>query len=82
MVDMQCDTEMPRNFDLCVSVVTNTALSLPYMFGKGIDEEISKSHPEFWGPDDQKVFPPAIVVYAQYVNIKDQVVTFLFTMSY
>ncbi|KAJ7660363.1 hypothetical protein DFH06DRAFT_988799 [Mycena polygramma] len=62
---MSDDENFPRNYDLCVSVLS-ASFDILGLLG-GLDERMKEEHPEIFGHDDNPVWPRMIVVYAQYV---------------
>ncbi|KAF7329322.1 FAD-binding PCMH-type domain-containing protein [Mycena kentingensis (nom. inval.)] len=62
---MSDDADFPRNYDLCISVLS-ASFDVLGLLG-GLDEKMKEEHPEIWGVDDNPIWPRMIVVYAQYV---------------
>ncbi|KAJ7305481.1 hypothetical protein DFH08DRAFT_1055164 [Mycena albidolilacea] len=62
---MSDDENFPRNYDLCISVLS-AGYDIMGLLG-GLDERMRFEHPEIFGTDDNPVWPRMIVVYAQYV---------------
>ncbi|KAJ7616499.1 hypothetical protein FB45DRAFT_872961 [Roridomyces roridus] len=65
LAEMNDDADFPRNYDLCISVLSASFDILGLM--GGLDTKMRLEHPEIYGPDGQPVFPRMIVIYAQYV---------------
>ena len=65
LVKMSDDENFPRNYDLCVSVLSS---SFPLLdLWPDLDEKMKKDHPEIYGKDGLPFWPRTIVVYAQWV---------------
>lgn len=62
---MNDDENFPRNYDLCISVLSGSFDILGLM--GGLDNKMQREHPEIFGHDEQPVWPRMIVVYAQWV---------------
>lgn len=62
---MNDDENFPRNYDLCISVLSASFDILGLM--GGLDNKMQAEHPEIFGKDDNPVWPRMIVVYAQWV---------------
>lgn len=65
LVEMNDDEEFPRNYDLCISVLSSSFDILNLM--GGLDNQIQSEHPEIYGKDGLPLWPRMIVVYAQWV---------------
>lgn len=65
LAEMNDDEEFPRNYDLCVSVLSSSFDILGLM--GGLDNKMEEEHPEIFGEDGNPVWPRMIVVYAQFV---------------
>ncbi|KAF7339093.1 FAD-binding PCMH-type domain-containing protein [Mycena venus] len=65
LAEMSDDENFPRNYDLCISVLSASFDILGLM--GGLDDQMKEEHPEIFGHDDNPVWPRMIVVYAQYV---------------
>lgn len=65
LAEMNDNPDFPRNYDLCISVLSANA-DIPG-FMDGLDEDMEKEHPEIFGKDERKAWPRMIVVYAQWV---------------
>ena len=65
LVEMSDDDNFPRNFDLCVSVLSSS-FKLLDLFPE-VDGMMRLKHPEIFGKDEMPFWPRTIVVYAQYV---------------
>ncbi|KAJ7111008.1 hypothetical protein C8R44DRAFT_883452 [Mycena epipterygia] len=67
LAKMSDDENFPRNYDLCISVLSANFPILGLMHGGGLDDRMKKEHPDIFGVDATAVWPRSIVVYAQYV---------------
>ncbi|KAJ0116619.1 fad binding domain-containing protein [Diaporthe amygdali] len=65
LAEMNDDEEFPRNYDLCISVLSASFDILGLM--GGLDNKMEEEHPEIFGEDGNPAWPRMIVVYAQYV---------------
>ncbi|KAI3391571.1 hypothetical protein diail_7063, partial [Diaporthe ilicicola] len=65
MAEMNDDPDFPRNYDLCVSVLSSSFDVLGLL--GGIDNEMQEQHPEIFGKTGNPVWPRMIVVFAQWV---------------
>ncbi|KAI9719583.1 MAG: hypothetical protein M1812_003354 [Candelaria pacifica] len=72
LVEMSDNPDFPRNYDLCVSVLSS---SFPLLdLWPELDGQMRKKHPEIYGDDDMPFWPRSIIVYAQWVPFsKDDV---------
>jgi hypothetical protein len=66
VAEMNDDPDFPRNYDLCVSVLSASA-DIPALMG-GLDKEMEKVHPEIFADDESPAWPRMIVIYAQWVS--------------
>lgn len=65
LVEMSDNPDFPRNYDLCVSVLSS---SFPLLdLWPGIDATMERDHPEIYGKDGLPFWPRTIIVYAQWV---------------
>lgn len=62
---MNDNENFPRNYDLCISVLSASFDVLGLM--GGLDNKMQREHPEIFGHDGQPIWPRTIVVYAQWV---------------
>ncbi|CAN8102517.1 unnamed protein product [Discula destructiva] len=62
---MNDNENFPRNYDLCISVLSASFDILGLM--GGLDNKVQEEHPEIFGHDENPVWPRMIVVYAQWV---------------
>lgn len=62
---MNDNENFPRNYDLCISVLSASFDILGLM--GGLDNKMQREHPEIFGHDEMPVWPRMIVVYAQWV---------------
>lgn len=70
VAEMADTPSFPRNYDLCVSVLSS---SFPLRaLWPGLDSEIKESHPDIYGQDNMLGWPRAIIVYAQWVPFTDE----------
>ncbi|KAF2725400.1 putative FAD-linked oxidoreductase [Polychaeton citri CBS 116435] len=68
VTEMAENPDFPRNYDLCVSVLSS---SFPLrLLWPGLDSEIKEDHPEIFGDDGILAWPRSIIVYAQWVPFK------------
>jgi len=67
---MADNDEFPRNYDFCVSVLSE-AFPVLDLFHEDLDEKMKKDHPEIYGEDHLPLFPRTIVAYAQWVPFAD-----------
>ncbi|KAJ7738828.1 hypothetical protein DFH07DRAFT_840715 [Mycena maculata] len=65
LAEMSDDENFPRNYDLCISVLSASFDVLGLM--GGLDDRMREEHPEIFGHDGAPLWPRMIVVYAQYV---------------
>jgi hypothetical protein len=65
LAEMNDDEDFPRNYDLCISVLSSSFDILGLM--GGLDNKMEEEHPEIFGEDGNPVWPRMIVVYAQFV---------------
>ena len=64
LVKMSDDENFPRNYDLCISVLSS---SFPLLdLYPDLDNKMRIEHPEIFGEDDVPFWPRAIVLYAQW----------------
>ena len=67
LVEMSDDDDFPRNYDLCVSVLSSS-FKLTDLF-PNVDGMMRLKHPEIFGKEGMPFWPRSIVVYAQYVPL-------------
>ncbi|KAH0557098.1 hypothetical protein GP486_005112 [Trichoglossum hirsutum] len=65
LVEMSDNENFPRNYDLCVSVLSSS-FKLLDLFPE-VDGKMKAEHPEIYGEDGVPFWPRTIVVYAQWV---------------
>jgi len=65
LASMNDNENFPRNYDLCISVLS-ASFDIFGLMG-GMDDEMREEHPEIFGDDDLPAWPRMIVVYAQWV---------------
>lgn len=65
LVSMSDDEDFPRNYDLCISVLSSAFPLLDLW--PGLDEVMARTHPELYGSNGLIAWPRTIVVYAQWV---------------
>ena len=65
LVSMSDDATFPRNYDLCVSVLSEAFPLLDLW--PGLDEVMARRHPELYGDNGLILWPRVIIVYAQWV---------------
>ncbi|ETN43375.1 uncharacterized protein HMPREF1541_02534 [Cyphellophora europaea CBS 101466] len=66
VAEMAEDPEWPRNYDLCVSVLSSS-FPLGQLMWPGLDESIKHRVPSVYGDDKVLGWPKTIIVYAQWV---------------
>lgn len=72
LVEMSDDVNFPRNYDLCISVLSSSFKLLDLW--PDMDEKMKEEHPEIYGKDGVPFWPRTIVLYAQWVPFdKDDV---------
>ncbi|KAF9971483.1 hypothetical protein BGZ73_005583 [Actinomortierella ambigua] len=69
LVQMADDDDFPADFDLCISVISAGSTILPPKFVPFIDWKMKIQFPEIFGVDGNFLWPPAILVYAQWANL-------------
>ncbi|KAF4619025.1 hypothetical protein G7Y89_g14823 [Cudoniella acicularis] len=62
---MSDNEDFPRNYDYCVSILSERADLFGYF--PGIEDQVKAAHPHIFGPDGEAIWPKMIVVYAQWV---------------
>ncbi len=65
LVEMSDNEDFPRNYDLCISVLSSAFPLLDLW--PGLDEVMARKHPELYGDNGVIAWPRAIIVYAQWV---------------
>jgi hypothetical protein len=65
LVEMSDDENFPRNYDLCVSVLSSSFKLLDLW--PELDSRMREEHPEIYGVNGIPFWPRTIVVYAQWV---------------
>lgn len=65
LVEMSDDDNFPRNYDLCVSVLSSSFKLLDLW--PGLDKKMIDDHPDIFGEDGIPFWPRTIVLYAQWV---------------
>ncbi|TAQ86743.1 hypothetical protein B7494_g4945 [Chlorociboria aeruginascens] len=65
LVEMSDDENFPRNYDYCVSVLSESNDLLDWF--PDVDEKMREEHPEIYGKDGLPFWPRMIIVYAQWV---------------
>lgn len=65
LVEMSDDENLPRNYDLCISVLSSSFKLLDLW--PELDDKMRDEHPEIYGEDGIPFWPRTIVVYAQWV---------------
>jgi hypothetical protein len=65
LVAMSDNDNFPRNYDLCVSVLSSSFKLLDLW--PDLDGAMREDHPEIYGENDMPFWPRTIVVYAQWV---------------
>lgn len=72
LVEMSDDENFPRNYDLCISVLSSSFKLLDLW--PDLDGKMKRDHPELYGEDGLPFWPRTIIVYAQWVPFtKDDV---------
>ncbi|KAH6918093.1 hypothetical protein BKA70DRAFT_8156 [Coprinopsis sp. MPI-PUGE-AT-0042] len=70
LTEMNDNPDFPRNYDLCVSVLSASGDILALM--GGLDNEMEERHPEIFGADETPVWPRMIVIYASWVRLSEE----------
>jgi hypothetical protein len=72
LAEMADNDEFPRNYDFCVSVLSEEFPVLD-LFDKDLDEKMTKDHPEIYGKikNNLPLFPRTIVAYVQWVPFSE-----------
>ncbi|RWA07067.1 hypothetical protein EKO27_g8033 [Xylaria grammica] len=65
LVEMSDNENFPRNYDLCISVLSSAFPLLDLW--PGLDEAMAREHPELYGDNGVIAWPRTIIVYAQWV---------------
>ncbi len=65
LVKMSDDENFPRNYDLCISVLSSSFHLLDLW--PDLDTKMKDEHPEIYGKDGVPFWPRTIVLYAQWV---------------
>jgi hypothetical protein len=65
VVEMSDNQDFPRNYDFCVSVLSESFKLLDLF--PDVDEKMKEKHPELYGDDGVPFWPRMIIVYAQWV---------------
>jgi hypothetical protein len=65
LAEMNDNPNFPRNYDLCISVLSASFDVLGLM--GGLDDKMKEQHPEIFGKDGSPVWPRMIIIYAQWV---------------
>ncbi|KAF9370464.1 hypothetical protein CPB97_002716 [Podila verticillata] len=68
MVARASDNDSPADYDYCVTMISASSLALD-SFKPDLDDTMRLRHPELFGDDEQFIWPPMIVVYAQWANL-------------
>ena len=66
LAEMADNDEFPRNYDYCVSVLSESFPVLD-LFHEDLDEKMKEEYPEIYGDNGLPFWPRTIVVYAQWV---------------
>ncbi|KAK3721584.1 hypothetical protein LTR37_003140 [Vermiconidia calcicola] len=72
LVEMSDNPDYPRNYDLCISVLSSDFPILKWFKHSNrdaIDHHFREDHPEIYGEDDRPLWPRTIVVFAQWVPL-------------
>jgi hypothetical protein len=67
VAEMADDPDFPRNYDLCVSVLS-TDFSLSDLIPE-MDGVMKRDHPEIYGLDGMPHWPATLILYAQWVPL-------------
>lgn len=73
MAEGVADVNFPRDYDLCVTVMSNNII--PRYLGlcsEELDAEMRKKHSEEYGDAPMNVIPNSILVYAQWANVEGE----------
>lgn len=69
MVRMANDKSFPADYDYCVTMLSAASLVLS-SFTPDLDVQMRQDHPDLYGDDGRFLWPPIIVVYAQWANLE------------
>ncbi|KAG0027213.1 hypothetical protein BGZ82_009104 [Podila clonocystis] len=69
MVEMANEKSFPADFDYCLTVLSADSLILP-SFSPDLDQIFRSEHPEAFGENGLFIWPPMIIVYAQWANLE------------
>ncbi|KAK3049062.1 hypothetical protein LTR09_009716 [Extremus antarcticus] len=69
IAEMGDDPDTPRNYDLCVSVLSSDFPLLHLI--PGLDQIMKRDHPNIFGFDGLPDWPPTIILYAQWVPLAE-----------
>ncbi|KAF9273039.1 hypothetical protein BGZ68_001882, partial [Mortierella alpina] len=69
MVQMANDKSFAADYDYCLTMLSADSLILP-SFSPDLDETMRTEHPEVFGQNGLFVWPPMIIVYAQWANLE------------
>ena len=64
VAEMADNPDFPRNYDLCVSVLSSD-FPLLHLIPE-LDGVMKRDHPEIYGLDDQPHWPPTVILYGQW----------------
>ncbi|KAM0714487.1 hypothetical protein Q7P37_010274 [Cladosporium fusiforme] len=67
VAEMADNPDWPRNYDLCVSVLSSDFKLLDLV--PEMDGVMKRDHPEIYGLDGMPSWPPTVIVYAQWVPL-------------
>ncbi|KAF9939995.1 hypothetical protein BGZ67_008538 [Mortierella alpina] len=69
MVQMADNKSFPADFDYCLTMLSADSMILS-SFSPDLDEQMHKDHPEIFGSNGLFIWPPMILVYAQWANLE------------
>jgi FAD binding domain len=68
LVEMSDNANFPRNYDLCISVLSSSNKLLDWF--PEVDGKMREEHPELYGDDGLPFWPRMIIAYAQWVPLE------------
>lgn len=72
MLDTVCQEDFPKNYDLCVTVLSSSQVVLPHLW-PNVDEEMKEHHEKIFGKNNElPLWPPVIVIFAQWVRFNNE----------
>lgn len=71
MVDFANDDKMPAGFDFSVTMMSSASRALERLW-PGLDVQIKQNFPQLFGHDAIPLWPPFIIVYAQWSDLPEE----------